>query len=99
MKEQDWQKKLVVKLEARGAYVVKIVAASKKGVPDILACYRGFFLGIEVKTPTTRSNVSKLQEYNLRQIDKAGGLCGIAVEFSDIEPFLDKIDETLNNAV
>ena len=93
MKEQDYQRKITKYLESQGAYVVKVITASKKGVPDILCCYRGFFLGIEVKTPLTRTNVSNLQEYNLRLIDKAGGLCGIAVEFSDIEPFLDRIDE------
>lgn len=93
MKEQDYQKRLVNELEKRGAYVVKVVAASKKGVPDILACYKGYFMGIEVKTPTTRSTVSKLQEYNLAQIVKAGGLSVVAVYVEDIESLLRAIDE------
>jgi len=58
MKEQDYQKKIINYLEKNGAYVVKISVASKKGVPDIIACYRGRFLGIEVKTPITRQNTS-----------------------------------------
>ena len=93
MKEQDYQKKIVKYLESRGAYVVKVVAASKKGVPDILACYNGNFLGIEVKTPTTRANVSQLQEYNLRQIDKAKGYSGVAVTVDDVKILLDLLDE------
>lgn len=93
MKEQDFQKKITNELEKRGAYVIKVVAASKKGVPDIIACYKGHFIGIEVKTPTTRSNVSKLQDYNLDKIALAGGLSGVAVHVEDIEPFLKVIDE------
>ena len=92
MKEQDYQRKIVKALEAKGAYVVKVVAASKKGVPDILACYKGQFLAIEVKTPLTRANVSKLQDYNLDKISEAGGQSGVAVDIDDINPLLNRID-------
>ena len=44
---------------------------TKAGVPDILCCCRGCFIGIEVKAPTGKP--SKLQLYNLKQIDKSGG--------------------------
>jgi Holliday junction resolvase len=91
-KEQDYQKKIVTALESKGAYVVKVVAASKKGVPDVLVCYEGYFIGIEVKTPTTRSNVSKLQEYNLKKIQKAGGFSTVAVDISDVAPIIEEID-------
>ncbi len=91
-KEQDYQRKIVQYLESRGAYVVKVVAASKKGVPDVLACYKGRFLAIEVKTPTTRANVSKLQDYNLDKVSEAGGYSGVAVHIDDINPMLNSID-------
>ncbi len=92
MKEQDFQKKIVSYLESKGAYVIKVVAASKKGVPDVIACYKGQFLAIEVKTPTTRSNVSKLQEYNLDKVSEAGGYSGVAVHIDDLNPMLNSID-------
>lgn len=44
---------------------------TRDGVPDLLCCCDGFFIGIEVKAPTGRP--SKLQIYNLRKIDEAGG--------------------------
>ncbi len=97
MKEQDFQAKIVKHLEAKGAYVVKVVAASKKGVPDILACYRGYFLAIEVKTPTTRANVSKLQSYNLNKITKAGGVACVAVTVDDLAYHLEAIDIKATN--
>ena len=86
MKEQDYQKKLINWLECRGHYAVKIVSAGKKGVPDIIACVNGFFLGIEVKTPDTATNTSKLQDYNLKKIMEAKGEAVVAVEIKDVEP-------------
>ncbi len=97
MKEQQYQKKIVTYLEQQGAYVVKVVAASKKGVPDILACYRGYFLAIEVKTPTTRANVSKLQDYNLNKVSKAGGISGVAVHPDDLFKLMLDIDLKATN--
>lgn len=44
---------------------------TKAGVPDILACVNGKFLGIEVKAP--KGKPSELQLYNLRKIDESGG--------------------------
>ena len=91
-KEQDYQRKIVKHLEAQGAYVVKVITASKKGVPDILACYKGRMIGIEVKLPTTMKNTSELQKYNLAKIKEAGGFAVVACEMSQIEPILMVID-------
>ena len=93
MKEQDYQRKIVRYLEEQGAYVVKVVAASKKGVPDIICCYKGNFIAIEVKTPFTRNDVTKLQDYNLDLVSEAGGISGVAVTVDDIKPFLRALDE------
>lgn len=45
---------------------------TKDGIPDILCCCEGLFLGIELKAPKGRP--SDLQLYHLRKIDEAGGL-------------------------
>ena len=92
MKEQQYQSKIVKYLEEKGAYVVKVVAASKKGVPDILACYRGKFLAVEVKTPLTRANTSKLQVHNLNAVTEARGHSVVAVYVEDVENYLKLID-------
>ena len=47
---------------------------TKTGVPDILACVNGYFVGIEVKAPNGK--LSELQKYNARQINES---CGIAI--------------------
>lgn len=97
MKEQDYQKKIVKYLESIDAYVVKVVAASKKGVPDILACYKGIFIAIEVKTPDTMYNLSELQKYNIRKIIEAIGIAIVAYCPEQIMPHIDKIDEELED--
>ena len=92
MNEQAYQKKITTYLESKGAYVVKIVAASKKGVPDVLACYQGYFIAIEVKTPLTRHNTTKLQDYNLRRVTDAGGYAIVAVDVDDVRDIIEEID-------
>jgi len=93
--EQQVQKKITNFLEKQGAYVVKVVSATKAGVPDILACYKGRFLGIEVKKPSTKNNTSKLQDYNLDKIVEASGLSCVAWEVDQVEDLLDLVDKTI----
>ena len=95
MKEQDIQKKIKDWLEKQGAYVVKVISASKAGIPDLLVCYKGKFIGIEVKTPKTKTNVSDLQYYNIELIDKAMGYAIVAWDLEGVQSFIRKIDETI----
>ena len=46
------------------------------GLPDIICCYHGRFVGLEVKTPDGK--LTKLQEVTLSKINAAGGL-GVVV--------------------
>lgn len=46
------------------------------GLPDILGCWKGRFIGIEVKTLTGKP--TQIQLHILEQISKAGGYAGIA---------------------
>ncbi len=92
MSEQKYQKKITGAIEYRGGYVVKVIVASKSGVPDILACYKGHFIAIEVKTPTTMNNTSKLQDFNLKKVNDAGGYAIVAWNANVIDELLDEID-------
>jgi len=91
MTEQQVQKKIIKCLESNGAYVVKVVSASKAGVPDILACYKGKFIGIEVKRPETKNNVSELQKYNLAKIANAGGYSRVFWDVKQVKIFLEEM--------
>ena len=75
MKEQDIQRAIIKYLTAKGYYVVKVVQASKRGVPDILACSpQGIFTAIEVKAPGKLKGVTPLQLLNLAEIRERGGV-------------------------
>lgn len=72
--EKNFENRIKDFLKRQGCWFVKYWGGgqyTKKGVPDILACCNGRFLGIEVKAEKGRA--SPLQHYNLTQIDKAGG--------------------------
>lgn len=92
MKEQDIQRKIIKYLEGVGAYVVKVVASNKSGTPDILACYRGIFLAIEVKRPETKTNVSELQEYNIKKIKEAGGIAIVSWDLDAVKAVVENIN-------
>ena len=50
------------------------------GTPDILGCYQGRMVAIEVKT--SKGRLSKIQEVKLDEIKKAGGLALVLNELN-----------------
>jgi len=91
MTEQNIQRKIIKWLESEGYYVVKVVNATKAGVPDLLACINGKFIGIEVKTPKTKTNVSPLQAFNLTKIVVCGGHSLVAWSLEQVKEFIKEI--------
>jgi len=54
------------------------------GIPDIIACHKGRFLGIEAKAPNKKNNVSALQKMQLNGIKDAGGIAMVVATDEDI---------------
>lgn len=71
--EKNFENKVKDFLKERKAWFLKTWSngVQRSGVPDILACYDGRFLGIELKAP--KGKPSELQIYNLREIHESGG--------------------------
>lgn len=72
--EKQFENKIKDFLKEQGAWHIKYWAGSKftkEGVPDILCCINGYFVGIEVKAQNGRA--SPLQLYNIQEIRNAGG--------------------------
>lgn len=86
MLESKIQSKIIDFLKKEGACSYKIIKSSKGGCPDILSCYKGFFLALEIKTETGK--VSPLQEYNINKIKKSGGLAFIVRSIADVKKIL-----------
>jgi Holliday junction resolvase-like predicted endonuclease len=94
MTEQKIQAKIIKWLEANGHYVVKIITASKAGIPDLIVCTpAGGFVGIEVKTKTGVS--SALQKVNIRKINQKGGRAFIARSLDDVKRLLTATNDQL----
>jgi Holliday junction resolvase len=74
-------KKAVVKiLDEHGAYhfFPATHGYGRSGVPDIVACHKGFFIGIECKAGKGVPTALQLKE--LRLIDEAGGFSMVVRE-------------------
>jgi len=61
------------------------------GIPDIICCYRGHFLGLEVKQPGNR--LTRLQEATLERIRAAGGRAHMVTGVAEVRGIINEIDE------
>ena len=60
------------------------------GVPDIICCYKGRFLGLEVKLPTGR--LTELQKRAIRKINQAGGIACRVESVEDVRRVIAQAD-------
>ena len=71
-------------LTKKGAWVIKTHGSLHiAGLPDLLVCYEGRFIGIEVKRPETVGTLTPRQSAFLRAIADAGGVSGVATSVSE----------------
>lgn len=91
-KESDIQSKILKYITSKGGYAVNVIQAGKAGVPDIIACYRGAFLGIEVKLPGNKP--SAIQQQNLDMIRTEQGFAIIAYSTKDVKVLLEKVESS-----
>lgn len=93
--EKRFEEKVKKILIDRGAWVLKTWGGGyqRAGIPDLLVCYRGYFMGIELKAENGK--VSGLQEVELDWIRRAGGYSIILRPsyLLDFEMMLDEIDK------
>ena len=72
--EKNFENRVKKFLKDEGCYFIKYWGGgeyTKAGVPDILCCCNGCFIGIEIKSQTGRP--SPLQIHNLKEINKSAG--------------------------
>ena len=96
MTEKQFENKVKAFLKDQGCYFIKYWGGgqfTKAGVPDLLICCNGRFLGVELKA--SGGKPTDLQLHHLDQIRKAGGI-GILLYPKGFEKFKQKIIE-MNN--
>lgn len=84
--------KVLEYLRARGAYRIRM-ANAPTGTPDVIACIRGRFFGIEVKDDVNGAyTLTEAQKLRGEAIKKAGGVF-LVVDKNTV----DDLDDTIND--
>lgn len=88
--EKKFELKVRKFLEEQGCWVLKTWSngTQRTGVPDLLVCCSGFFLGIEIKAE--KGKPTPLQLWNIDKIKEAGGV-GLVLYPKDFEEFKSNI--------
>jgi len=74
-----------------GCWAVKVISANQRGVPDILGCYRGRFIAVEVKSANNKP--SKIQQAQLNAIKQAGGIAEVVTSLEQIQRLVKELGD------
>ena len=90
------KKRVVAQLKQLGAYYFYPVTGGfgRSGVPDIVVCYNGAFIGIECKANGNKP--TPLQDKNLKQIADAGGLA-LVIDEKNVDSLEEYITRWVNS--
>lgn len=77
--ESKLSRKIMDALRIKGYFCFKVHGSEfmMAGLPDIIVCANGLFIGLETKLPSTRGDVSPRQVYVHSQIENAGGIATV----------------------
>ena len=92
-REKNFENRIKKYLESKGAWFVKFFANAytSSGIPDILCCINGRFVGIEVKQETGKPSL--LQKVHLKRIGDSGGIGILAYPsgYDDLKKLIDNL--------
>jgi hypothetical protein len=95
--EKKVKQKVTKLLDSFGVYWFYPVASGygSSGIPDLIACVRGQFVGIECKA-TPKDQPTALQLKNLASIKDQGGIA-VVIHAENIEELRNVIDSIIND--
>lgn len=84
---------------ARGGFAFKIHGGPTMmvGLPDLIMCYRGQFIGMEIKVPDPSSQPSKIQVRRIKEIREANGRAFVVRSVASAMRILDAVDAELDS--
>lgn len=92
--EKNFENRLKKFLKDKGCWVLKTWGGGlqRSGIPDLLVCYKGLFIAIELKAP--KGKPSDLQMWNLSKIHDAGGFAWLLYpdKFEEFKEFISTIE-------
>jgi len=94
--EKKVKSKVVIQLKELGAYYFYPVTSGygASGVPDIVACLKGRFIGIECKANGNKPTA--LQQMNLDQIAAQGGIA-LVIDETNVNQLKGMIENVLES--
>lgn len=96
-KESDLVTKILKDLRGQypGSFWTKIHGGpyQRAGIPDIVGCHKGRFIGFEVKLPGKEHTITPLQTYTLEELSKAGAITGLITSYDDVDAYLSGLPE------
>lgn len=96
MKEDAFRAHVIKKLRARGGewFIYPRTRFAKAGVADVIGCYRGRFVAIELKRPDGQGSygATQTQLAFIERVIKNKGVAVVAASYDVIEVALQRID-------
>ena len=100
MREKQFEQQVKAFLREQGCWTLKTWSngIQREGVPDLLVCCNGYFLGIELKSETGKP--SELQKWNIRKIRDSGGFACVLRphQFEEFKSFIKKMTMLINSS-
>ena len=100
-KEKDFERQVKEYLKECGCWYLKTWSngVQREGVPDLLVCCDGYFLGIELKAENGQP--SELQKKNIKWIREANGIAIVLYphQFEEFKQMIFKLNEMLHFSV
>lgn len=78
---------VVTRLRQRGCKVLVTTGVAQAGTPDLVACWRGRCLALEIKTRNTRP--TPLQQHELEAWSMAGACATVIRSVDDVDAVLE----------
>ena len=88
--EAKLQKEVIAYIESRGG-LVKVLQGDK-GQADLVVCYKGQYIELEIKAESTYYTATYLQSVKLAKVKKAGGVITVPKRIEDVKVILDTVD-------
>ena len=91
MLESKIQKEILTYLRKNEIFHLRFQAQSNiNGIPDIICCYKGLFIGLELKQE--KGKATELQKKKLEAINNAGGIGRIIKSLEEVKALFKEID-------
>lgn len=62
----------------------------RSGIPDLICCYQGGFIGIEVKAPGKLQNTTTMQDREIAGINAAGGTALVVDDVAQLKHIFER---------